>query len=202
MTELQGWARAWAEAKDRLVAKGLLRPGAGLLSVRRAGDGALLAGGAEDEQPKPADPGLHRPVYAARADVGAVVDLSGPFSLLLPEFGGRMPQVFDEQARHLGPMPAACDQTLLARGLANGGQAVVVGDRVLCLAPTLGRLVLNAELFEKCATAYVLALAAGGAVRPLPGWVRWIANSRLAKDRARAAAAFARGEAPAESRGY
>ena len=212
MADADHWTRAWTDARDRLAAKGLLRPGSGALSLRRPGDGVLLGGVAADEAPRPLEPAaadsldglaLHGLIYQARADVGAVLDLGGPFSRLLPAFGGRMPQAFDEQARHLGPMPAAvADPRGLDRALAGGGQAITVADRVLCLAPASGRLVLNAELFEKCAKAWLLATGAGGPVRPLPGWVRWIANSRLAKDRTRAAAAFARGEAPAESKGY
>jgi hypothetical protein len=210
MAEADHWTRAWIDARDRLAAKGLLRPGFGALSLRRPDDGVLFGGGALDAAPQPVEAagslvslGLHRQIYQARPDVGAVLDLGGRFSSLLPAFGGRLPQSFDEQARHLGPMPpAVADPRGLAPALAKGGQVITVADRVLCLAPTPSRLVLNAELFEKCSKAWLLASGAGGAVQPLPGWVRWIANSRLAKDRTRAAAAFGRGEAPVESKGY
>ena len=67
---------------------------------------------------------------------------------------------------------------------------------------TAMRLALNAELFEKCAKAYVLAVAGGGRVRALPCIVRWVANRRLGKDQQRAAARLLQGLLPEESKGY
>ena len=64
------------------------------------------------------------------------------------------------------------------------------------------RLALNTELFEKCAKAYVLAAASGGAVRPLPWLVRRVANGRLRKDRRAAVARWAQGLLPEEAKGY
>ena len=94
------------------------------------------------------------------------------FGRCLADFGGAMPQVFDEQARHLGPMgPAAAALRELARSLRQGGNVLLVQGRPLCIGMTATRLALNAELFEKCAKAYVLAVAGGGRVQALP-WPR------------------------------
>ncbi len=111
--------------------------------------------------------------------------------------------MFDEQARHIGAMPAPlAGADALATAPPDGGSALLLGGRPLCLGITAQRLALNVELFEKCAKAYVLAAATGGRVRELPWWVRRIANGRLRKDQRRAAAAFAAGELPVESKGY
>jgi len=44
----------------------------------------------------------HVDVYAARPDVGAIALGGGTFARMLGSFGGDLPQLFDEQARHLG----------------------------------------------------------------------------------------------------
>jgi hypothetical protein len=61
---------------------------------------------------------------------------------------------------------------------------------------------LNAELFEKCAKAYVLARATGLPMHTLPWWVCRIANGRLKKDQRRATERFALGLLPEEVKGY
>jgi hypothetical protein len=202
----------WLQTRERLAAKALLGSDAVALALRIPGTTALWCGGLDDERPHRLDwrdPALptaalaHARLHACRADVGASAWSAGPFGLRLADVGGVLPQVFDEQARHIGPMPAplaAADA--LASGPPQIGSALLLGGRPLCLGISAQRLALNVELFEKCAKAYVLAAATGGQVRELPWWVRRIANGRLRKDQARAAAAFAAGELPAESTGY
>jgi hypothetical protein len=96
----------------------------------------------------------------------------------------------------------AWSDTDLAAALDITGNALLLRGQPMCLGTTCTRLALNAELFEKCAKAYVLAAAAGGRVKELPWLVRRIANGRLVKDERRAAQAFGRGELPVESSGY
>ena len=72
----------------------------------------------------------------------------------------------------------------------------------MVLGMTPSRLAMNAELFEKCATAYVLAVASGGPVRPLPWIVRHVANRHLMKDEQRARGRVRAGLAPEETKGY
>ena len=193
----------WAEVRDRLVARELLAGEGAGLSLRIPGGTAMWFGRAADESPSRAGQApLHSAIYAARPDVGAIAIGGGTFGAGLADFGGRMPEVFDEQARHLGRMGAACGASGLASSLHAGGNALLVDGVPVCLGTTASRLALNAELFEKCAKAYVLAAAAGGPVKPLPWWVRHIANGRLLKDDARAAARLARGLLPEEARGY
>lgn len=199
----------WPALRDRLQAKHLLAGEGASLSLRIPGTEAMWFGHATDAQPQrmplrgaPPQATAHAIAYAQRADVGAVAIGGGAFGQCLADFGGAMPQVFDEQARHLGPMGPP-------GGLANGpaalrgrGNVALVDGRPICLGMTAMRLALNAELFEKCAKAYVLAVAGGGRVRALPWIVRLVANRRLGKDQQRAAARFLQGFLPEESKGY
>jgi ribulose-5-phosphate 4-epimerase/fuculose-1-phosphate aldolase len=147
-------------------------------------------------------------VYRARADVGAIALGAGVYGRTLGDFGGGLPQVFDEQARHLGrtalPLQQAGTdlQADAGRCLVTGGNVWVCGSSVLVFGSTTQRLVLNAELLEKCAKAYVLARASGARIHTLPWWVCRIANGRLKKDQRRARERFAQGLLPEEVKGY
>jgi ribulose-5-phosphate 4-epimerase/fuculose-1-phosphate aldolase len=201
----------WQQLRDRFVARMPIPDGAeASLSLRIPGQPAMWFGDASADAPRQVplasasgEAAVHAAVYAARADAGAIAAGGGTYGLSLADFGGTMPQVFDEQARHLGPMgPAAAAPGDLAASLRGGGNVLLLQGRPLCLGTTATRLSLNAELFEKCAKAYVLAAAAGGPVRPLPWFVRMIANRRLRKDELRAAQRLAQGLLPEESQGY
>jgi hypothetical protein len=213
-------AALWPQLFARLQARQVMAEAAGRppsLSLRLPGEEAMwwniagaglprsLAwqGGVNSLAPWPDDASSHAAIYRQRPDVGAIAIGGGPFGLCLPDFGGTMPTVFDEQARHLGRMgPAASDLAGLGRSLAAGGNALLLQGRVVCLGTTATRLALNAELFEKCTKAYVLAVAASGKVKSLPWLVRTIANGRLMKDEKRAVARFQQGLLPEEAKGY
>jgi hypothetical protein len=142
-------------------------------------------------------------VYAARADVGAILVGGGEYVRALPALGGRLPVLFDEQARHLGGMRGPCGGTeTLAAALRSGANVALVAGEPVCLGVTPQRLALNAELFEKCAKAYALAFAAGGPTPEIPAWVRFIANRRRLKDERRASERFAHGLAPEDNNSY
>jgi ribulose-5-phosphate 4-epimerase/fuculose-1-phosphate aldolase len=202
----------WTESRARLLAKDLLAGNGASLSVRCPGGTSMWFGAAVDAAPVLRDwsgassdavVAVHALVYARREDVGAIARGGGPFGMRLAGFGGLLPQVFDEQARHIGPMPPAVDdEDGLGPALRTPGSALILRGSPVCWGTTPRRLTLNAELFEKCAKAYVLAVATGGRVRSLPWWVRHIANGRLAKDQRAATLAFGRGEQPRESAGY
>jgi ribulose-5-phosphate 4-epimerase/fuculose-1-phosphate aldolase len=150
----------------------------------------------------------HAAVYRTRADAGAIVLGGGVYARCLGDFGGDLPQVFDEQARHLGrtALPLADLSgdagAAAAHCLITGGNAWFCGHTALVFGSTAQRLVLNAELLEKCAKAYVLARASGAPVHTLPWWVCHIANGRLKKDQRRASDRFAHGLLPEEVKGY
>ena len=208
MGELLG--QQWLHLRERLQAKQLLAAEGASLSLRIPGSDAMWFGRALDTAPKrvplrtaSGDGQMHAAAYAARSDVGAIAMGGGEYGACLADFGGAMPQVFDEQARHLGRMgPAAAALRELAVSLREGGNVLLLRGRPVCLGMTATRLALNAELFEKCAKAYVLAVASGGPVHALPWLVRMIANRRLAKDQRRATARFLQGLLPEESKGY
>jgi ribulose-5-phosphate 4-epimerase/fuculose-1-phosphate aldolase len=151
---------------------------------------------------------LHTAVYQARADVGAIALGGGAYGRTLGDFGGLLPQLFDEQARHLGRTALPLTKTAAdldadaSQCLATGGNVWVCGSTVLVFGSTAQRLALNAELLEKCAKAYVLAKATGSSIHHLPWWVCHIANGRLKKDQRRATERFAQGLLPEEVKGY
>ncbi|HEY8877835.1 MAG TPA: hypothetical protein VIN03_09750 [Roseateles sp.] len=202
----------WPELRVRLSAKHLLDGAAPSLSLRIPGTDAMWFGNAADTEPRrlgmsgiPAaqrGSGLHAAAYAFRRDVCAVATGGGDFGLRLADFGGAMPGVFDEQVRHLGVMPPPHGTVDLAAALRRGANVLLLGDQPVVLGMTGSRLALNAELFEKCAKAYVLATAGGGRVRPLPWIVRHVANGRLIKDEKRARLRTGLGLLPQETKGY
>jgi ribulose-5-phosphate 4-epimerase/fuculose-1-phosphate aldolase len=201
------------DAIRRLDAKHLLGDG-GSVSVRLPGTQEMLLGAAGKVPVRvpfaaaQAEQLSHAAVYRARPDVGAIAVGGGVYGRTLGDFGGELPQVFDEQARHLGrtalPLRAlfADTETDAVRCLSAGGNAWFCGNIALVFGSTAQRLVLNAELLEKCAKAYVLAKASGSAVHTLPWWVCHIANGRLKKDQKRARERFASGQLPEEVKGY
>jgi hypothetical protein len=203
----------WLLIQERLHTKRLLEGPEASLSLRIPGSEAMWFGTVSDLRAQrrswqgmgmsDGHAGLHAAIYSQREDVGAIAVGGGEFGTCLADFGGSMPGVFDEQVRHLGCMGQMADAAKdLVRSLRDGGNALLVRGRPVCMGMTGARLALNAELFEKCAKAYVLAVATGGPVKSLPWVVRTVANRRLMKDERRAAGRFALGLLPEESKGY
>lgn len=197
------------QAATRLSAKGFFRGPGDTLSLLLPGSGKMLFLTPREEAQELAlsHPGsglarLHAEAYRLRGDVGAVATLSPRWSLQLGELGEAMPAVFDEQARHIGRSWKPAAATQLPALLAAGGNAGLVDGHLLALGVTRNRMLFNAELFEKCAMAYVLARLGGGRVRQVPWWVRLIAGRRLLKDQANAAASHAFGQQAAELGAY
>lgn len=204
----------WLSLRQRLLARGLMPDAADSLSLRDPATGQLGWGTARDASMRtmplaPAEgrgtgaPALHRTVYAARPDVCAVLVGGGPFCRQMAAFGGWMPPVFDEQIRQLGHMARPTDDlSQLPAALADGGNVALHAGKVLLLGMTSSRLALNAELFEKCAKAWIPATASGAKLRTLPWLVRHVANGRLMKEEARAREQVRLGNPPAETSGY
>ena len=203
----------WLQIRERLRAKQLLVSPDASLSLRIPNSDSMWFGSISDAEPSCRSwngalasnfsANTHATIYHHRQDVGAIAVGGGAFGLRLADFGGVMPGVFDEQVRHLGCMGSATDELGgVARSVKDGGNVFLVRGQAVCLGMTGSRLALNAELFEKCAKAYVLAAATGGRVKPLPWIVRFVANRRLMKDERRAGERFQRGLLPEESKGY
>ncbi|UZD97734.1 hypothetical protein LOY64_12270 [Pseudomonas corrugata] len=198
----------WLDLRQRLIN---LVDAHSSLSLRLPGGQGMWLGKLNDPEPAwtawtvshGGDTQTHATIYMARKDVGAILLGGGAFGNCLTDFGGVLPILFDEQARHLGYMgPPVNADVQLPQSLQRGGNAVVVRGVPACLGTTGPRMALNAELFEKCAKAYTLAQATGARLTRLPWLVSFVANGRLMKDEKRAALCFARGQIPPESRGY
>jgi hypothetical protein len=146
--------------------------------------------------------GLHASIYQERADVGAVAISSPKGVRWLAAYGGLLPPLFDEQVRHLGssvgPLPneEEAHREMVRRTFRRGANAALLGEQLLCLGMTCERVLFNTELYEKCAQAYVIAIASGSRIRFIPRWVRLIAKRRLLKDERRAAASYRNGQVP------
>jgi ribulose-5-phosphate 4-epimerase/fuculose-1-phosphate aldolase len=196
--ELAGSARLRL-AQRHLLERGLLSvriPGRDAMAlVRSEGDPRVVAFAAAGSE---AGAEAHGRAYLRRADAGAVLTACPPWGSALAGLGQPMPVVFDEQARHLGqPIRPWSEAALAAQG-----NAFFRPEGILCLGTTRDRLLLNAELLEKCCQAYLLALLSGGRIKPIPLLVRIIARSRLRKDQRAAAAALAAGSFPETATAY
>ncbi|SDT07035.1 hypothetical protein NLK61_25285 [Pseudomonas fuscovaginae UPB0736] len=201
----------WLDLRQRL-ANQVVEPDASF-SIRVPGGRSMLVGRVLKGDPQTFDwqaPAgddaqvvTHAAIYRARPDVGAILMGGGTFGFCLAGFGGQLPVLFDEQARHLGHMgPPAGHERELPRTLKAGGNSLLIRGIPVCLGTTSARMALNAELFEKCAKAYTLAKATGKRISQLPWLIDFIANGRLLKDEKRAAQAYASGQLPQEIRGY
>jgi ribulose-5-phosphate 4-epimerase/fuculose-1-phosphate aldolase len=206
----------------RLADKGFLNDSSDSISVRIPGSSEmLLVAGLENwrevgpamtrtesfESPEVVA-ALHGAIYLERQDVGAVVVSSPKGARFLAKTGGILPPLFDEQVRHIGLSPRSLlnEKTLsrdqIRKAFLRGANAALLGERLLCLGMTCERVVFNAELFEKCAQAYVIAQASGIPTGVIPAWVRLIANRRLLKDERNAAECYLKGQLPEGTTAY
>ncbi len=143
--------------------------------------------------------GLHAAVHRTRPDAGAVLIGTTPWSAALASIEMTVPVLFDEQARHIGktedPVPAGQPERAL-HALRGGGNVALHGDQRICIGTTANRVVFNADVFEKCCKAFVIAYATGHRIHEVPALVRYIASRRLHKDQKRAAASYEEGRIP------
>lgn len=206
---------ALGQAASRLRAKGVLMAG-GILSARipeQSSFVSLLLPNASQTamsfrwtslRDTPAD--LHHRIYAARPDVGAIAAGTFKWTSTLARLNVSLPAVFDEQVRHLGvgvrrvAMRSTDKEPIPA--LANGANAYMFDDMMLCFGMGMERLLPNIEILEKCAESFLLAHCAAQPVERIPWLVRFIANGRLKKDQKDAAAQHLRGERAVMKAGY
>jgi hypothetical protein len=142
---------------------------------------------------------LHAAIYRSRLDAGAILVGRTNWSAALARIGEPIPVLFDEQARRIGntgkPILAGRHQRAVD-ALKGGVNIAIYGDQRICIGATPDTVVFGAELFQKCAMAFVLAHSSGRRYKRLPGLVRHIAGGRLRKDQKRAAASYAAGRIP------
>jgi len=196
------------DAADRLRGKGLFVSGNDSLSMRVPGtEDALLIAGSDAGlcSISLTDGCLHSLIYRTRADAGAVLIGQTNWSAAIAALGHAPPIMYDEHARHIGVVPpvvAEGDSAGLQTALTGGGNAVFYGPQCIRIGMTRDRVVFNAELFEKCSLAFVLAVTAGQPIKHIPGWVRIVAVRRLKRDQRRAAEAYAAGNIPTGMNAY
>lgn len=196
------------DACDRLRGKGLFVSGRDSFSMRIPAEPAFLMIDGNSTQPRAvslADGGEHALIYQHRGDAGAVLMGTSHWSLAIEALGRTPPILFDEHARHLGEVPplvAAGDLAGLQRALAGGANVAFYGSQCICIGMTRDRVVFNAQLFDKCSLAYVMAVSSGQPIKKIPGWVCWIAGRRLKRDQRRASAAYAGGTIPTGMNAY
>ncbi|MGO8683914.1 MAG: aminotransferase class III-fold pyridoxal phosphate-dependent enzyme [Thermoleophilia bacterium] len=145
--------------------------------------------------------GMHAAVYQHRSDVNAVIHTHQPFASALALVNEPIPALFDEQVRFLGRrveiIPYAPSGTSFLKNrvkakIVSGNNAFILANHgVLVLAGDAERAVFNMALLEKCALAYVLALATERAVSTVPLPIREIAFAKLRGDEKKLAAQLA-----------
>jgi len=198
--------KLWQSSHKWLKSKQLLQTSSAWLALRVPGADGFWFGKASAERPQwmagvgNGESALAEHLFRSRGDVCAIAAGCGRYGQHLFELEGQMPGVFDDQVRHLGKMASVSQQD--TQHLDSGGNVHWLAGQPLLLGTTANRLVLNAELFEKCAKAYVLAAATGQPIRPLPWLVRFIANRRLHNDQRAAAVRVMNGQLPQDSRDY
>lgn len=197
---------------ERLSQKKLFgRPG-DTLSMRIPGGDTWVWVTPEMMQPQSAqessldsETALHEHIYAQRPDAGALLFSTTTWSEQLATLKKSPPTLFDEPARHIGPVAAPVpsgDHAGLLRAINRKSNVAVYGKQLLRIGMTADRLVFNTELFEKCAMAFVIAHSSRQRIRTVPAWVRFIAGGRLQKDQQKAADCYAQGTIPKGMNAY
>jgi ribulose-5-phosphate 4-epimerase/fuculose-1-phosphate aldolase len=135
---------------------------------------------------------LHAGVYKARKDVNAIVHTHQVHASALALIGAPLPALFDEQARFLGrsvdiipygPSGTGFLTRRVVKAVKSNNNAYIMKNHgVLCFGHYLERAAHNVEIVEKCAQAYLMALATGCKVSKIPLAVREIAFSKLRSD--------------------
>jgi hypothetical protein len=121
---------------------------------------------------------LHSTIYQNRPDCNAVVHSHQPWGSALALINTPIPALFDEVSLALGPLidiipyglsgsPELAANT--ATKLSNNANAYIIQNHgILALGKTMHQALLNAELLEKVAHAFCLALSTGKTVTTLP----------------------------------
>lgn len=133
--------------------------------------------------------GMHSIIYQRRPDVNAVVHTHQIYGSVFALINTPIPALFDEVSLALGQMveivPYAFSGSRalannVAKKLSNNANAYVIQNHgILALGKDLDAAILNAELLEKVAQIYYLALSTGKPISTLPeSIIRLVAASR------------------------
>ncbi|MGD0020877.1 MAG: class II aldolase/adducin family protein [Smithellaceae bacterium] len=122
--------------------------------------------------------GLHSIIYQNRPDVNAVVHTHQIYGSVFAVINTPIPALFDEVSFSLGQMVEIIPYALsgsselannVAGKLSNNANAYIIQNHgILALGKNLDLAILNAELLEKVAQIYCLALSTGKPIKTLP----------------------------------
>lgn len=131
--------------------------------------------------------GVHGIIYQNRSDVNAVVHTHQLYGSVLAVLGMPIPALFDEAAFSLGRSVELVHYALsgspelvenVGKKLQNNANAYLMENHgVLALGKDLEQALFHAELLEKTARVYCLALSTGREVHTLPGHVAEMAQA-------------------------
>ncbi len=132
-----------------------------------------------NEKLKPSvESGMHSVIYRMRPDVNAVVHTHQAYGSVFAIINEPVPALFDEAAFPLGHLVEIVPYALsgstdlvhnVEEKLSNNANAYILQNHgILALGRTLDKAILNAELLEKVARIYCLALSTGRQVHTLP----------------------------------
>ena len=134
--------------------------------------------------------GMHAVIYRNRPDVGAVVHTHQIFGSAFALINEPIPALFDEVSFTLGPAVDVIPYGLsgsadlvnnVAGKLSNNANAYIIQNHgIIALGKNLDKAILAAELIEKVAHIYCLALATGKPVTTLPENVQEMARGMRA----------------------
>jgi glutamate-1-semialdehyde 2,1-aminomutase len=122
--------------------------------------------------------GMHSIIYRKRPDVNAIVHTHQIYGSVFGLINTPIPALFDEVSFSLGQMVEIIPYALsgspelvnnVGGKLSNNANAYVIQNHgILALGKNLDKAILNAELLEKVAHIYYLALSTGKPVDTLP----------------------------------
>jgi glutamate-1-semialdehyde 2,1-aminomutase len=122
--------------------------------------------------------GMHSIIYQNRPDVNAVVHTHQIFGSVFSLLSEPIPALFDEVSFALGHMVEIIPYALsgsadlvsnVAGKISNNANAYIIQNHgVLALGRNLDKAILHAELLEKVAQIYCLAISAGKKIDTLP----------------------------------
>ena len=133
----------------------------------------------ENDKLKPSvESGMHSIIYRKRPDVNAIVHTHQIYGSVFGLINTPIPALFDEVAFSLGQMVEIVPYALsgspdlvnnVAGKLSNNANAYIIQNHgILALGKNLDKAILNAELLEKVAHIYYLALSTGKPINTLP----------------------------------
>ena len=131
--------------------------------------------------------GLHAVVYRARPDVNAVVHTHQIYGSVFAVLNEPIPSLFDEVSFTLGESVEVVPYALsgspelaanVAGKLRNNANAYIIQNHgILALGKNMDKALLTAELLEKVAHIYCLALSTGKPITTLPDQIQEMVRS-------------------------